>query len=42
MSPLHDRFSARRGTYRTIYPVDGDNRIVTVVDADHRRDVYRT
>jgi mRNA interferase RelE/StbE len=42
MPPLDDRFSARRGTYRIIYRVDEDNRVVTVVDVDHRRDVYRT
>jgi mRNA-degrading endonuclease RelE of RelBE toxin-antitoxin system len=42
MPPLHDRFSASRGTYRIIYRVDEDNRVVTVVDVDHRRDVYRT
>jgi mRNA-degrading endonuclease RelE of RelBE toxin-antitoxin system len=40
--PLDDRFSARRGTYRIIYRVDEDNRVVTVVDVDHRRDVYRS
>jgi mRNA-degrading endonuclease RelE of RelBE toxin-antitoxin system len=42
MPPLDDRFSARRGTYRIIYRVDEDNRVMTVVDVDHRRDVYRT
>jgi mRNA-degrading endonuclease RelE of RelBE toxin-antitoxin system len=39
--PLDDRFSARRGTYRIIYRIDDKNRIVTVVDVDYRRDVYR-
>jgi mRNA-degrading endonuclease RelE of RelBE toxin-antitoxin system len=42
LSPLDDRFSARRGTYRVIYRIDDDERIVTVVDVGHRRDVYRT
>jgi mRNA interferase RelE/StbE len=42
LPPMDDRFSARRGTYRIIYRVDEKNRIVTVVDVDHRRDVYRT
>jgi mRNA interferase RelE/StbE len=42
LPPMDDRFSARRGTYRIIYWIDGKNRIVTVVDIDHRRDVYRT
>jgi mRNA interferase RelE/StbE len=42
MPPLNDRFSARRGTYRVIYRVDDQTRVVTVVDVGHRRDVYRT
>ncbi len=42
LPPMDDRFSARRGTYRIIYRIDDKNRIVTVVDIDHRRDVYRT
>jgi mRNA interferase RelE/StbE len=42
LPPLADRFSARRGTYRVIYRIDDDARVVTVVDIGHRRDVYRT
>jgi mRNA-degrading endonuclease RelE of RelBE toxin-antitoxin system len=42
LPPMDDRFSARRGTYRIIYRIDDKNRIVTVVDVSHRRDVYRT
>jgi mRNA interferase RelE/StbE len=42
LSPMDDRFSARRGTYRIIYRIDDKNRVVTVVDVDHRRDVYRS
>ena len=42
LPPLDDRFSARRGTYRIIYRIDDRARVVTVVDIDHRRDVYRT
>lgn len=42
LPPMDDRFSARRGTYRIIYRIDDKNRIVTVVDVDHRRDIYRT
>ena len=42
LPPMDDRFSARRGTYRIIYRIDEKNRTVTVVDVDHRRDVYRT
>lgn len=41
LPPMNDRFSARRGTYRISYRIDDKNRIVTVVDVDHRRDVYR-
>ena len=40
LPPLEDRFSARRGTYRIIYRIDDATRTVTVVDVDHRRDVY--
>lgn len=39
-APLDDLLSARRGTYRIIYRVDEDQRLVTVVDIDHRRDIY--
>jgi mRNA interferase RelE/StbE len=39
--PLEDRHSARRGTYRVIYRIDGDQQTVTVVDVAHRRDAYR-
>ena len=42
MPPLDDRFSARRGTYRVIYRIDEKARTVTIVDIDHRRDVYHT
>ncbi|MFD4403623.1 type II toxin-antitoxin system RelE/ParE family toxin [Nocardia sp. NPDC058499] len=40
--PLDDRFSARRGTYRLLYRVDDKRMVVTVVDVNHRRDIYRT
>jgi len=42
LPPMDDRLSARRGTYRIIYRIDDENRVMTVVDVDHRRDVYRT
>jgi mRNA interferase RelE/StbE len=42
LPPLDDRLSARRGTYRIIYRVDDQERVVTVVDVAHRRDAYRT
>ena len=34
--------SARRGTYRILYRINDDERTVSVVRIDHRRDVYRT
>jgi mRNA-degrading endonuclease RelE of RelBE toxin-antitoxin system len=40
--PLDDRWSARRGTYRIIYRIDDKRMVVTVVDVNHRSDVYRT
>lgn len=42
LPPLDDRYSARRGTYRVIYRIDDEARVVTVVDVGHRRDIYRT
>jgi mRNA interferase RelE/StbE len=41
LPPLADRHSARRGTYRIIYRIDEVTRVVTVVDIDHRSDIYR-
>lgn len=40
--PLHDRHSARMGTYRVIYRIDDERHTVTVIDVGHRRDVYRS
>ena len=34
--------SARRGTFRILYRINEEQREVTVVRVDHRRDVYRT
>ncbi len=39
--PLDDRYSARRGTYRVLYRIDDNARVVTVVLITHRRDAYR-
>ena len=33
--------SARRGTFRILYRIDDDQRLVTVVRVEHRADVYR-
>jgi mRNA-degrading endonuclease RelE of RelBE toxin-antitoxin system len=40
--PLHDRHSARRGTYRVIYRIDDARRLVTVVGVVPRADAYRS
>ncbi len=34
--------SARRGTFRILYRIDDDGRVVTVVRVEHRADVYRS
>jgi len=39
--PLHDRYSARRGTYRVIYRIDDARRNVTVVGVLSRAEAYR-
>jgi mRNA interferase RelE/StbE len=39
--PLHDRYSARRGTYRVIYRIDDELQQVTVVSVLSRADAYR-
>ncbi len=41
MAPLDDRHSARRGTYRVIYRIDPENRMVTVLAVSPRSDAYR-
>lgn len=35
------RYTARRGPYRVIYEIDEADRVVHVLHADHRADVYR-
>ena len=35
------RWSARRGPYRLIYEIDDENKVVRVLHAAHRADVYR-
>lgn len=35
------RWSTRRGPYRLIYEIDEENRVVRVLHAAHRADVYR-
>lgn len=40
--PFQGHYRARRGEYRVRYLVDDDRRVVSVLDVEHRRDVYRT
>ncbi len=35
------RWAARRGTYRVLYAIDDHDGVITVLAAEHRRDVYR-
>ncbi|MGH8573836.1 MAG: type II toxin-antitoxin system RelE family toxin [Gammaproteobacteria bacterium] len=41
VGPLAGCLGARRGTYRVVYRVDLDRRMVQVLDIDHRSTVYR-
>lgn len=34
-------YVARRGSYRIVYELDADNRVITVLRIDHRADIYR-
>ena len=38
---LAGMFAARRGQYRVVYQIDDEAKTVTVLDVDHRRDIYR-
>lgn len=38
---LEGRWAARRGAYRVLYTIDEQMSVVTVLVAEHRRDVYR-
>lgn len=38
---LEGRWAARRGSYRVLYAMDETSGVVTVLAAEHRRDVYR-
>lgn len=38
---LSGRWAARRGSYRVLYAIDDQQGHVTVLAAEHRRDVYR-
>lgn len=38
--PLAGCHGARRATYRIVYRIDDERRVVSVLDVAHRRDVY--
>ena len=39
--PLSGCHGARRGTYRVVYRIDENSRVVHVLDIDHRSEIYR-
>jgi mRNA-degrading endonuclease RelE of RelBE toxin-antitoxin system len=41
-APFTGQWRARRGEYRVRYRIDDSDRIIYVLDIDHRRDVYRS
>lgn len=40
-APFLGLHAARRGTYRVIYRIDDDNRVLEIVHIDHRAQAYR-
>ena len=42
LPPYAGTWSARRGTYRVLYEIDEDSRVVTVTAIEHRADAYRS
>lgn len=41
-APFEGQWRALRGEYRVRYEIDDGKGIVTVLDVDHRRGIYRT
>ena len=41
LPPLAPAYSARRGSFRILYLIDDESRIVTVTAVAHRNDAYR-
>jgi mRNA-degrading endonuclease RelE of RelBE toxin-antitoxin system len=39
--PLAGCYGARRGTYRSVYRIDEDSRVIHVLDIGHRSEIYR-
>jgi mRNA interferase RelE/StbE len=42
LPPYKGTWSARRGSYRVLYEIDEENRILTVTAVEHRSDAYRS
>lgn len=42
LPPYEGTWSARRGTYRVLYEIDEERRLVTVTAVEHRGDAYRS
>ena len=42
LPPFEGTWSARRGTYRVLYEIGEDGRVVTVTAIEHRADAYRS
>ena len=42
LPPFEGTWSGRRGTYRVLYEIDEDDRVVTVTAIEHRADAYRS
>ena len=41
-APFEGQWRARRGEYRVRYRIDEVDRVIYVLDVDHRRDMYRS
>lgn len=42
LPPYQGTWSARRGTYRVLYEIDDEQRVVTVTAVENRSDMYRS
>ncbi len=40
LGPFAGCHAARRGSYRIVYRIDDENRVVEILHIDHRSDVY--
>lgn len=41
LAGYNDRYRIRQGTYRVVYSIDDESRVVEVFRIGHRREVYR-